>query len=133
LGSGDWVSLASLGKPFVLPPPPGGAEFWNVPTGAVVTSFTGTWSAGGAEMTLGDVGGQSSITWANGRDVIDFNFDQARIGQAGVLPSVAAGGVTSDDVGIPDASQIVLLSHDGELYVTVTPAPKVPVPGPFRS
>jgi hypothetical protein len=131
-GGDRWVSLTPLGKPFVLPRPPDGAEYWNVPTGAIVTSFTGRWSAAGAEMTLGGLSGQSSITWANGRDVIDFTFDSAGYGVAGVFPSVAAGAVTSDDVGIPETAGIVLMSHDGELYVTVTPAPTVSIPGPFR-
>jgi hypothetical protein len=129
---GRWTSLARLGKPFDLPRPPDGALFWTLATGPGVTSFTGQWSGPDGEMTLADLGGRSSIVWSNGHHFIDFTLNESRTGTAAHLPSEAAGGISSDNVGLPPDSRIVLLAGEAGIAVMTTPTSRVALPGPFK-
>lgn len=129
--SGRWTSLAPLGSVVTLPHPPAGKAYWPLPTGAAIRSFTGTWSAAGASLSLADLGGVSTMRWAAGRDHLTFVLDEARTGRPGVLSSEASGGVTGNDIGLPEDTRITLVGSPGGIVVTVVPPASVKLPGPF--
>jgi hypothetical protein len=137
-----WLSLATLGKPFALPPPPDGAKLWTVPPD--FARFVGSWGNSTGTLQLKNAATTSTLRWG-GHEIAFQLTALASADSAGtatidgkryvLLGAEAVGSISTDDVGLAGGSRIVLRLAggvgDSYLVVSTTPAASAALPPPL--